>query len=215
MNEAIETINYKNYTIKIYPDYDAMSPDEWNNEYVFLVGYHDDFWVDKKEFITKDEAIRLAENDIDKEDTKLKQIKKDYHIFGLEAYIHSGVSLYLSYEGNCPDRKWDVCQLGLVFVKRTETKSRIKAKKIAENLLETWNDYLSGNVYGHRVIDNNGNEIHSCWGFYGDYNKSGLLDDAKDMIEYDIEQKQKQKQNKLKALIKNNVPINKRANLLI
>ena len=52
----------------------------------------------------------------------VKELEKKYHIFGLEAYIHSGVVLALSSECNFSDRQWDVLQLGAVFVARKEWK---------------------------------------------------------------------------------------------
>ena len=66
------------------------------------------------------------------ETERLGELNKKYFYFGLEAYIHSGVVLALSHEGNFPDRQWDVSQLGLVFVAKTEAKTREKARKLAE-----------------------------------------------------------------------------------
>lgn len=119
------------------------------------------------------------------EDTlqEAKQFNKKYHVFGLEAYIHSGVCLALSHEGNFPDRQWDVSQLGCVFVARTETKYRSKARTMAKGLIETWNDYLSGNVYGYVIEDAQGNTIDSCWGYYGDYDKNALIE-ARSIVEH-------------------------------
>jgi hypothetical protein len=100
-----------------------------------------------------------------------KDYCKKYHIFGLEAYIHSGVSLSLSHEGNFPDRQWDVSQLGLVFASKKEWKSRAKARKAALGLIETWNCSMSGDVYGcvREEYDQDKKQIKedSCWGFYG------------------------------------------------
>lgn len=109
---------------------------------------------------------------------------KAFHVFGLEAYIHSGVCLALSNEGNFVDRQWDVSQLGAVLVKKTEARTKAKARKIALGLIEGWNDCLSGNVYGFRIEDSEGNELDSCWGFIGDYDaKGGVLDEARSRVD--------------------------------
>jgi hypothetical protein len=34
--------------------------------------------------------------------------------------------------------------------------------------VKTYDDYLTGNVYGYKVIDEQGNEEDSCWGYYGE-----------------------------------------------
>ena len=47
------------------------------------------------------------------------------------------------------------------------------ARKAALGLIQEWNDYLSGNVYGYVVEDERGEHLDSCWGFYGDYNADG------------------------------------------
>jgi len=95
----------------------------------------------------------------------------------------------LSNCGRFPDRQWDVSQLGAVFVSKKEFKRRDKARKMALGLVDTWNDYLSGNVYGYTVEDQAGNDFDSCWGFYGDYDtKGGCLDEARGVADHYIEE---------------------------
>ncbi|MAX51512.1 MAG: hypothetical protein CMH22_05990 [Methylophaga sp.] len=75
-------------------------------------------------------------------------------------------------------------------------------------LFEAW---AWGDVY-YYTIEETGD---SCGGFYGDnHRKSGLLEYAEDSIDCYLEDKKKQKENKLKTLVKNNVPLNKREQLL-
>lgn len=105
-----------------------------------------------------------------------------YHVFGLEAYIHGGVRLALLNEGNFCDRSWDVSNVGAVLVAKEEWPGPAEARKTALGLIEDWNDYLSGNVYGYAIMDQAGEEISSCWGYYGDYedkNNYGALDEAR------------------------------------
>lgn len=98
--------------------------------------------------------------------TEAKDYLKRYHVFGLEAYIHSGIVLALSQEGNFPDRQWDVSQLGLVFVSREEWKTRAKAREAAKQLIKTWNTYLEGDVWSFTITDPSGKEVDSCGGNY-------------------------------------------------
>ena len=135
-----------------------------------------------------------------------KEYCQKYHIFGLEAYIHSGVVLALSHEGNFCDRQWDVSQLGLVFVSKKEWARRPLARKAALGLIETWNDALSGNVYGYEVEDAAGEHLDSCWGYYGDY-EDGALSEARNIAEWHYKDLMKKKAARVKSLIKNRVPL--------
>jgi len=78
-----------------------------------------------------------------------------------------------------------VSQLGLVFVNKTEAKTKKIARGLALDLIKTWNDYLSGNIYGFMIEDELGNEKGGCWGYYGDFEESGLLDNAKADVKQD------------------------------
>ena len=92
----------------------------------------------------------------------------NYYIFPVDAYIHSGVNLSLANTKNYPDRKWDVSTTGYILVKKDMVKStenldankildfpnhlETRAKEYAEGLIETWNQYLSGDVYMFKVL---------------------------------------------------------------
>jgi hypothetical protein len=151
-------------------DEDARSPDEDSDDNLFLVGYHRDFTVERDKIITKNQAVALFRNDKEDEDYR-QDLADKYHLFGLEAYIHSGVVLSLSHEGNFPDRQWDVSQLGLVLVAKEEWPDEKEARKAALSLIETWNQYLSGDVYG--IVKETYNkkkeqlDHDSCWGYFG------------------------------------------------
>jgi len=198
----VYTEKYKGCLITIYQDTDYdQSPDAWEDDNLFLVAYHPDFTIKRDEIITKDEARAIITGEID--DTtgyythNIKELKRKYHFFGLEAYIHSGVNLSLSYEGNYPDRRWDVSQLGLVLVSKSKAKSREKARKLARELLEVWNDCLSGNVYGFITTDEEaGKDIDSCWGFIGDYDKTDILNEARGSIDNYIKNERKESRQK-------------------
>lgn len=137
--------------------------------------------------ISQDLARSIANNGKDEDGEicyEAQEYLKKYHVFGLEAYIHSDVRLALSREGNFPDRQWDVSQLGLVFASKEEWRLRKSAEKAARALLEYWNDYLSGSVYRYMIETPDGEEVGGCGGFYGyDHTKSGLIESAEAEIE--------------------------------
>lgn len=124
-------------------DLDAESPDAWGDDHLFLVNYHRDFDVRNDNVIKEDDARAFYQGE------KIPQ-QKDYWIFPVEAYIHSGVSLTLtSFKGMLPQGhyEFDTSRVGLVLVSKKEIKSEKKAKKLAEGLVTQWNQYLSGDVY--------------------------------------------------------------------
>ena len=191
MNEAIYTEKYKDCTISIHQDDDYVSPEEYGDDNLFLVGFHRDFHVTPYD-------IKSPED--------IEDYKKSHHIFALTAYIHSGVALSLD-DGKYPfNDRWDSCQVGVVFVSKKEKRLRESARKLAIGLVKTWNNCLSGNVYGYQVEETG----DSCWGFYGDYNTSGILQEAKDTIDCHIEEKRQTAIDKLKIYITRNVPFEKR-----
>ena len=123
--------------LRIEQDTDAQSPQEWDNDGLFLIANHRDFFVPP----SRNERNFDVQEQIDAR-------KRTHHVFLLEAYIHSGVSLALAGEGNFPDRQWDVSLLGAVFAAKDEWRTRKAARKAAESLIGEWNKYLSGDVWG-------------------------------------------------------------------
>ena len=190
---------------------DYESPDSWGDENLFLVAFHRDFSVDVKGF---EREVCIALNDKDEREgyeERVKEIQKKYHVFGLEAYIHSGVKLSLSQEGNFPDRRWDVSQLGEVFVAKSEARTRKGAHKLALCLLSTWNACLDGIVYG--FIVKKGEKEESCWGFIEtEYpiEKTDVLKEARSVADSLFEEEKKEQGEKRKAYIKNHVPLSSR-----
>ena len=199
-----EEIKLNGCTIEIHQDEDAQDPQEWGDNSLFLVGYHHDFWVEapgyhrdraKNNALFNKEDLIAFFNGEDSENYSNSGVFPQYHIFELEAYIHSGVRLALSSEGNFPDRRWDVSQLGAVFVSRTKLNGKLSAKqarKYALGLIEEWNQYLSGQVYGFITKDEQGTYLDSCWGFYGDPEESNLLDEARASINRYVKDKKEE-----------------------
>lgn len=217
MTETIYEEERNGYTIKIHPDYHYdETPNDWENN-IFLVAFHRDFTIDVEGF--DEELCRAVANGGKYEDGSKNEealdVLKQYHVFGLEAYIHGGVSLSLSNEGNYPDRQWDVSQLGLVFVSKKETRFTKKARAYAQQTLKVWNAILSGNVYGFEVEDTtHGTTFNeSCWGFVEtDYRieKTSVLEEARSVADYAYKYMLKKHIEERKAQIKHNVPLHNR-----
>lgn len=53
-----------------------------------------------------------------------------------------------------------------VFITK-DTSEITEPEKCAEGLVEQWNQYLSGDVWGYEIEDPDGVHVDSCCGFYG------------------------------------------------
>lgn len=89
-------------------------------------------------------------------------------------YDHSGVSIWLG----SPTCKWDSGQVGFMYLTKkdalrelgncTEENWKERAMECMEAEMKVYNCYISGDVYGFVIEDEDENEIDSCWGYYGD-----------------------------------------------
>lgn len=212
--ETLETIKHKGYEINIVADDSAQDPREWYNAGKMVCQhsrYHlgDEqyknnyanswrewfaYYVVEK-YVT---GLNLRTYDIfgyfeneEEVDKIWEWIEKNMIVMPLFLYDHSGITISTS--RTC---RWDSGQVGFMYITKREavkewgnkkfTKA-VEEKAIAcmEAELKEYDNYLRGDVYGYRILDENGDEIDSLWGFYGyDHEKSGLLDEAKSYIDY-------------------------------
>lgn len=198
----MDNIEYRGYEIEIRQDEYCDSPDEWGDEERFLIFNHRDFCVKRDGFDGQEIFNKYYEQG--------KKLYDGYWMFIVHAYIHSGVALSLSRDGYPFNDRWDVSTAGFVFIKRVKDSwTQDKAYEHAEQLIKTWNQYLSGDVWGYR------SEAGSCFGFYGKDGREQMLEEAKDEIDWLIKDKIKDHNQYLKTMIKNKVPLGKRKELVI
>jgi hypothetical protein len=81
---------------------------------------------------------------------------------------HIGLSLGDIYEGGTEDR-WGYARdpAGFVMVRKAVGWHH-PLEKVAQSMVDEWQHYCDGEVYGYVVEDENGDTIDSCWGFIGD-----------------------------------------------
>lgn len=182
-NDPIKIERYRNYDIRILEDENPLSPNEWGNDDCFIIYDHRQFCVERKDFDVQSvyEAFKAGE-DYD-----------NYKLFPLFAHIHSGVSLSLV---RGTDR-WDTSFKGFVLVLNTLE----EPERRAQGIVETWNEYLDGEVYGFKT------DFDSCWGFYGNDGITDAIEEAKYSIDAEIEKQTKIRVKQLKHWIKSKVPI--------
>lgn len=144
--------------LRIEHDDDAQAPSDWADpSEAFLMGWHSrEFWVPPP-------GVRYGGGPVDPNDW-LARFKATHKFYMIEAYIHSGVRIARNQRGRFPDRRWDVCEnIGCVAVPKGETDH----DDIVDSIIAEWNQYLSGDVWGYIIEEDDGTQVDSCWGIYG------------------------------------------------
>lgn len=167
--ELPNIIDYKKdkWEIKISYDECPDSPRTWDNLGEIFVSNgckytSNETSIDFDEFTTRD---------ADQDQARLEAM--GFIALPLSVYDHSGVSIYI---GGKRD-KWDSGQIGFYIVSKEKIREEYKVKRISKKLhqriekvlideINTYNDYINGNVYGFQLIHND-KEEDSCYGFYG------------------------------------------------
>lgn len=207
----METTEFGEYTIKIEHDDMQESPRDWDNLGTMvcfhnrynLGDYNDHSHTDPLEFaynlsgLYEDQVFEyLTDDQLAK---CWDEIHKKYVILPLYLYDHSGITM--STTGfSCP---WDSGQVGYIYVsledvrkeynvKRVSKKMREKIATYLTNEVETYDQHLTGEVYGFNIEKGEENEhVDSCYGFFG-YNDDYMISVIKDAIKYDITQSPQQ-----------------------
>lgn len=174
----MDTFHLKNgRVLKILTDEDPDSPRNWDNACVMVCLHKRYALGDKHEYKSGDysgwEALK-------------EQIMKDHDpllIDPLYMYDHSGITISTS-KFDC---QWDSGQIGWVFISREKAYKEWRAlpmKRVIEDAqlcmdseVETYDQYLRGDVYGFVLKDEAGEHVDSCGGFYGsDILTNGMMD---------------------------------------
>jgi hypothetical protein len=197
--EATETKTVGKYKIEIFPDEDARSPRVDMDNLGTMVCFNSRYRLgDKHNYSIDDyESWDELESDIIK-------TEKVAVILPLMIYDHSGITMYVGTSGD----RWDSSFVGFIFISKEKARkeygwkniTKARKQKLEEYLrgeVKTYDQYLTGDVYGFRITDTDTEEeVDSCWGYYGeDY----CMEDATGIVEYMVE---KDKQGQLELEMK-------------
>ena len=203
----VKDIGYKGYTIEIHTDEDPIDPRE-NDNLGTMICFHGRHKLG-------DPMVKDDYTDQGSFKDYLKENEKSLIILPLYLYDHSGITMNTT-GFSCP---WDSGQVGVIYVTKEKareeygwkslTAARIeKLKEYLRGEVQTYDQYLTGDVYGYVVKDSTVEELDSCWGFFGsDHEASDLLPQARGAIDATIKTQRAAHQAKLKALIKGKAPL--------
>ena len=146
-------------TLKIEQDIEPINPRDWDNLGT-MVCWH-------RNYNLGDQQPDCAPSEF--------EFPKGCIKLPLFLYDHSGITMNTT-GFTCP---WDSGQVGWIFVTRDRMNEEFgtnwdekRAIEILQGEVETYDQYLTGDVWGYIVEDELGNTVDSCWDFYGyDYCK--------------------------------------------
>ena len=220
--EALETIEYKGYAIHLYTDENAgdCGPREWDNlgtmrclHSRYALG---DQNLDK--WVSRGEEGKPSYREYDLTDgADFRDWIEDSEAAGelvslaLYLYEHGGITMSCHRTGQYADR-WDAGQVGYIYAtretilkeyggKRLTKKLKDRALRYMEGEVQTYDDYLTGNVRGYEIetIDETRPSLtDSCWNFYPESDKGYskewdyLIEECKEIIDATLEREYSQ-----------------------
>jgi hypothetical protein len=202
--EALKTLKHKGFTIEIHQDEDAQNPrTEYDNAGTMVCFHNRGQYGDKREFRDADEVM-----------AHIKATKAVW--LPVYMYEHSGVTINTT-GFSCP---WDSGQLGVIFMERDRVLKEHGAKALTRALrakveaclkseVETYDQFLTGEVYGY-VVKKGEDTEESCWGFFGEMS---CIDEAKGLVDSLAKAAALKHAAKVKAYIQNKVPLEARVAL--
>ena len=184
MNDSLQSsFKWKSYTIGVHLDLDPGINPRQDYDNLGVISY----WHRRREIGEDRNGLKLWETLHPELDylpdwppTAEEMEASGLVYLPVYMYEHGGIALSTR-PFNC---RWDSGQVGWIWSKDPEA-----AEEILEAEVKEFSDWISGRVYGYVVKDPDGEEVNSCWGFIGEPEESGLIDDAKMQVEFDIEHK--------------------------
>lgn len=188
--------------IRIERDTEPTDPREWDN-LGRMVCFHRRYTLgDKHDYNTDNydgwAALRAA----------ITEEENAVVILPLFLYDHGGITMSCSTEtfSAVDSHGWDWGCVGFIFVRREDVLKEYSKKRITKKTLEsvtkvlvdeveTYDQYLTGDIWGYIIEYDDGEHLDSCWGFHG---KEYCEKEAADMVKC-LEQQEKDAAVKTKA----------------
>lgn len=229
----IETFNHAGCEVEIHIDPDPLNPREDYDNIGTMVCFHRNYMLGDEHGVEQcrddirasraylsawddpnSERYRAIRFDLGTDPADLYQTALDCKFIVLPLYLYDHSGLTMNTTGfHCP---WDSGQAGFIYVPRSravkEWGNKVCNKRVIDAAtrclkaeVETYDQYLRGEVYGYVVRHEASGEEDSCWGFFGeqDYVES----EARNVAEALDKFHRKARQARLATMIRNHVPL--------
>lgn len=207
-----EIFHHKDFSIEVTHTDCCENPREWASSTLVTAHHRYTFGGEQlTEYGVKNYYAESIEEAFQRHLLDQGLTQRDIIAHNVYLYDHSGLALSTG-PFSC---SWDSGPLGFIYETRENIRKEFGIKRISPKLeqqildrlrdeiqlLEHW---ANGSVYGFTIPDLD----ESLCGFYGwDYEENGLLDNARDLIDWHIQSQRKSHFERLKKLIKSGVPL--------
>jgi len=176
MSHTVKIAKNDTHVLKIMQDTDVESPRKDFDNLGTMICFHSKYnlgdnhnYSDPRDLL--EDLVNQIDPDIDLNvmnmESLMEIIEKKYIIKPLYLYDHSGLSMNTT-GFSC---NWDSGQIGWTHVSNEKALKECDGLEVAEKCLvsevETYDQYLRGDVFGFFFEDSEGDIIESCFGFYG------------------------------------------------
>lgn len=176
MRNLVSSYENNGKVLEIYFDSSPQNPRNWDNLGTMVCLHRryslgDEHDYKSSHFSSWEEVRKAIERDNDVA-----------VILPIYLYDHSGLVLSTA-PFHCP---WDSGQVGWVYVTKEKLREEYGVKYVTKKIreiavevlngeLDVYSEYITGNVFGYVLKDEDEKEIESIWGFYGtDFSANGL-----------------------------------------
>lgn len=191
--EPVKVEEYKGYKIEIHQDEPPENPRDCMDELGTIVYWHSRYTLGGKQDLN---GRREYPDESPQE--VIDRLADGGEYLPLYLMDHSGLSLRTSDSQfrACDSAGWDWGQVGWIFCPRDtivseygddSPDSREKCRRCLQGDVDTFGDYLSGDVYGWSVTGPDGERGDSCWGYYGDSEWPYMLQCGREAVDCTIE----------------------------
>lgn len=170
--EAFETFEVDGLRVSLHSDDDPESPREWDNCAVLA--------CEHRHYNLGDGTLADAIGRTPDEFKSLRHLERYLTlahgavvVVPLYLYDHSGISMSTgSFIGRAQHAEWDSGMVGIAWITRDVCEREFNgdveaARKCLEGEVETYDQYLTGDVWGYVVETPAGDHLDSLWGIYG------------------------------------------------
>lgn len=181
---VLEKEEYKNHTIKIVSDFNPDNPRNWDNLGTIIC-------VNHRRYSLGDEQTDYIPERLENERLAV--------LLPIYMYEHSGIALSTGNQYPFNDLFDSGC-IGVIFVnretvlkeygwKKITPERKAKLVKYLQSEIEVYSSYLNGDVYGYQIENEEGEELDSCYGFYG---WDDVMQEAKSQVDWYANEAQKE-----------------------